>query len=61
MISKTEGAPQESEFILPGLSFIIHHSSFINPVAESLSGWKAEEAVGQPVTEVFRLVNEETG
>ncbi len=35
--------------------------SFINPVAESLTGWQAEDALGQPVTEVFRIVNEQTG
>ena len=35
--------------------------SFVNPVAETLTGWKAEEAVGQPVQCVFRLVNEQTG
>jgi PAS domain S-box-containing protein len=35
--------------------------TFINPVAESLAGWKAEEGVGQPVTQVFRVVNEQTG
>ncbi len=31
---------------------------FMNPVAESLSGWAAHEAVGQPVSTVFRIVNE---
>ena len=35
--------------------------SFLNPVAESLTGWKAEEAVGQPFECVFRIVNELTG
>ncbi len=35
--------------------------TFVNPVAESLTGWKAEEAVGLPVTQVFRIVNEQTG
>lgn len=34
---------------------------FVNPVAESLTGWKAEEAIGLPVTSVFRIVNEQTG
>jgi PAS domain S-box-containing protein len=37
------------------------HISFVNPVAESLTGWKALEAMGRPVTGVFRLVNEQTG
>jgi PAS domain S-box-containing protein len=35
--------------------------TFLNPVAESLTGWKAEEASGQPVQCVFRIVNEQTG
>ena len=35
--------------------------TFVNPVAESLTGWKAEEASGQPVQRVFRIVNEQTG
>ena len=35
--------------------------TFVNPVAESLTGWKAEEAMGRPVPSVFRIVNEQTG
>ena len=35
--------------------------TFFNPVAEALTGWKAEEALGQPVQAVFRIVNEQTG
>ena len=35
--------------------------TFVNPVAESLTGWKAEEAAGQPIQCVFRIVNEQTG
>jgi PAS domain S-box-containing protein len=34
--------------------------TFINPVAESLTGWKQDEAIGQPVQEIFRIVNEYT-
>jgi len=34
--------------------------TFINPVAESLTGWKQEEANGKPVREVFRVINEYT-
>ncbi len=34
--------------------------TFINPVAQSLTGWPQEEAAGKPLSEVFRIVNEET-
>jgi len=34
--------------------------TFINPVAESLTGWKTEEALGQPITTILRLINEKT-
>ena len=34
--------------------------TFINPVAQALTGW-GEEAVGRPLKEVFRIDNEETG
>jgi PAS domain S-box-containing protein len=33
----------------------------LNRTAESLSGWTEEEAKGRPVSEVFRIVVEETG
>ena len=35
--------------------------TLINPVAESLTGWISEDAVGQPLTTVFQIVNETTG
>ena len=35
--------------------------SFVNPVAEALTGWKTEEAVGQPLQSVFRIISEQTG
>ncbi|MGC9970155.1 MAG: response regulator [Bryobacteraceae bacterium] len=34
--------------------------TFLNPAAESLTGWKAEEALGLPIQRVFRIVNERT-
>jgi PAS domain S-box-containing protein len=33
---------------------------FLNPVAEELVGWKSEEAAGQALEDVFRIVNEAT-
>lgn len=35
--------------------------TFLNPVAESLTGWKAGEATGNPLSSVFRIINEQTG
>ncbi|MDQ0314811.1 PAS domain S-box protein [Amorphus orientalis] len=34
--------------------------TYINPVAEELTGWKRAEAVGHPISRVFRLVDDET-
>lgn len=34
---------------------------FLNPAAESLTGWSLEDAIGHPIEDVFRLVDEKTG
>jgi PAS domain S-box-containing protein len=33
----------------------------MNPVAESLTGWDEAEALGQPLEDIFHIVNERTG
>lgn len=35
--------------------------TFINSVAEQLTGWNQGEASGQPLSEVFNIINEKTG
>jgi PAS domain S-box-containing protein len=34
--------------------------AFMNPVAESSTGWKQEDALGKELTNVFHIINEET-
>ncbi|MGE5578881.1 MAG: HD domain-containing phosphohydrolase [Bacillota bacterium] len=34
--------------------------TLLNPTAEILTGWTEKEAEGRPITEVFRVINEET-
>lgn len=34
--------------------------TFINPITSALTGWEQQEAVGKPINEVFRIVNEQT-
>jgi PAS domain S-box-containing protein len=34
--------------------------TFLNPVAQSLTGWRLEQAAGQPLDSVFRIINEES-
>jgi diguanylate cyclase (GGDEF)-like protein/PAS domain S-box-containing protein len=35
--------------------------TFMNTVAEELTGWKAEEAAGKPLGVIFKIINEATG
>jgi PAS domain S-box-containing protein len=32
--------------------------NFLNTIAENLTGWSKEEALGRPLTEVFKIINE---
>ncbi|HEY6008092.1 MAG TPA: PAS domain S-box protein, partial [Geobacteraceae bacterium] len=34
--------------------------TFLNPVAAQLTGWPEAEALGQPVRQIFRVINEQT-
>ena len=34
---------------------------YMNPVAEKLTGWTREEALGRPLSEIFRLIEETSG
>ena len=34
--------------------------TFLNPVAEALTGWKLADAAGQPVEKVFKIIDEDT-
>ena len=34
--------------------------TFINPVAQSLTAWQREEALGEPVQNIFRVINEKS-
>jgi PAS domain S-box-containing protein len=36
------------------------HVRFLNQVATDLTGWVPEEAIGQPLDHIFRIVNEAT-
>ncbi len=36
------------------------HVSFLNPEAEKLTGWNKTEALGQPLSDIFRIFNERT-
>jgi PAS domain S-box-containing protein len=34
--------------------------TFLNPIAEQLTGWSRAEAKGRPLAEIFRIINEDT-
>jgi len=34
--------------------------TFLNPVAAALTGWNPDEALGQPISSVFQIINEKT-
>ncbi|MFN0183970.1 MAG: PAS domain-containing protein [Aquabacterium sp.] len=36
------------------------HVTWLNPVAERMTGWGAQEALGRPLDQVFHIVHEET-
>src|SRR5215510_6548784 len=38
----------------------VGHITFMNPVAEAITGWSLEQADGVPLETVFRIVNEKT-
>jgi PAS domain S-box-containing protein len=33
---------------------------FMNPVAETLTGWEQQQAIGKPVEQIFHIINEQT-
>ncbi|GAB4290786.1 MAG: hypothetical protein Kow0090_04000 [Myxococcota bacterium] len=35
--------------------------TFMNPIAEKLTGWKEKDARGEPLNKVFNIINEKTG
>ena len=35
--------------------------TFLNPIAATLTGWSVEEALNQPLQDVFKIINEQTG
>jgi PAS domain S-box-containing protein len=35
--------------------------TFMNPIAQKITGWEQDEAIGNPLENIFRIENEETG
>jgi diguanylate cyclase (GGDEF)-like protein/PAS domain S-box-containing protein len=40
---------------------VLGRVEMMNPLAEKMTGWKRDEAVGEGIEEVFKIVDEETG
>ena len=34
--------------------------TFMNPVAETITGWKTSDVLNQPISQVFNIINEQT-
>jgi PAS domain S-box-containing protein len=69
LVHKTEELIQEREWFKVTLSSIGEavittdtesRVTFLNPVAEAMTGWKAREAIGQPLQNIFKVINEQT-
>ena len=62
LFREKEGAQITLQSIGDGVITTDAHSiiDYINPVAEQLTGWRLEDAMGKPVEEVFRAFHEET-
>lgn len=39
---------------------LVGQVTILNPIAELLTGWKAEEAIGKPLSAIFRIINHDT-
>jgi PAS domain S-box-containing protein len=66
---KTEELTQEREWFKVTLSSIGDavittdtegRITFLNPVAEVMTGWQANEAIGQPLQNVFKIISEQS-
>ena len=69
LVSTREAVLREREFLATTLASIGDavmltdpegRVTYLNPVAQELTGWSEADAVGQPLPEVFKIVNEES-
>ena len=69
LVSTREALLREKEFLATTLASIGDavmltdpegRVTYLNPVAQELTGWSEGDAVGQPLPEVFKIVNEES-